>query len=1144
MENNNKQDNKQDNSLFALEQGLLGKNTSEQQSHQPSPKKRKRPRQEARAFDFDEGIQLQYNGDAYPTATPAARSFSKSNSFASELEDESLPFEVEGFEVDRDVTPVSKPVTPQRKTPVKSVEVQPVQATGKVTSKQKVQPVQATKVEPSPPQEGLSDAQEFAADLQAILNGEKTYDAEQKQVVSTSPPAKTEAKVAPTPHPHDIFDKGETAIPPQKQVEPEPVPMSRSHAVFDQMGKNMAHATDFDQGTVDLSLEQRFDELDRILDEESKSSSKIAELSNSQRSDQHKPYTNTFEYEEENLTHSLAKAQEFPGISTAMSARTDLQTKINDLLTNKLNYEDIVYILNCFCIKELNDRLKNMKIELDSGDELTGEDVKFFVKGGTSLGLLFDNKEITNKDAYPNRSDWDTQLIINPILDFEVWYQALEKIEEIINEILILGNMLFSLYPGMGDLIKKTLPDDIQQKGHKISHSSKADRKSAHMCEIFHPMQPLDISRRLFAAKEYEKWMRPQPKDYEQAQEFRAKPDTFESIYPVGTVDVNVDEYKNVNTDEYKNVNTDEYKNVNTDEYKNVNTDEYKNVNTDEYKNVNTDEYKKKPSWEEASKELITLITPIKNIQQSLPAKNPPMHLSLSTPDEISQNFKDLTKPKKSKKQNNPPQNINNQPPQPPKPPKQLASMQKTLTIAEFYLYRLVVRYKYVKPVPAQQALPAQPPVNQQKDPPEGSGTLRGELIDISIPRRDSYECLHHWEKFHALEKDSAWEIEEVTDTLSGQKLPILKFGYHLEEQILMIREILAGKANTPHKIAKRLKRGYYLALIGSQKDDQNNGQNNSDNKKNVLMTLLKKLNENFTESYINKQKNAAVETKINDCYKKISQRVQNNTIRDKEFAKKLTRLKWDELKKTKLTEAMLKDIFAQKDNPTKNNYPKPWPGTDDKVSEGMIDFWNIIAHYSVLAEDLETKIKANPMELDQGGKDRKEIKDFYNLFLPAFDDDGVGFKFYPHLTGRAASYYHLMDLKEVFKDNITNTLIVDSIDWKIVVPKGADISKLKDYLPSQYDEKMFVEVDNIRDPEYQIEYSFGIPVLNLKQHIKDVQAQAHSAEFLHSQRLKQELAMLQSALTIREYTPRVHKDMPPPMLRKLSTKRIDPQNE
>ncbi|MDH6083611.1 hypothetical protein [Umezakia ovalisporum] len=285
-----KNNNKRDNSLFALEQGLFGDKTSEKQSHQPTEKKKpKEPREEARAFDFDEAIEFQYDGDAFPTATPEVRSFSKSNSFASELEDESLPFEVEGFEVDKDVIPVSKPVTAKRETPVQreivedvtsQPKMQPVKATVVPSSEiplKSAHPVkQSTTVEPTPSKEELSDAQAFAADLQAILNGEKTYDSEQKQVVPTSsiaPPA----PAAPTPHPHDIFDKGQAAIPPQKPAEP--VQMSRSHGVFDQMGKNLAHATNFDQGTVDLALEMRFDEFDRVLDREENRSLAEAKVS-------------------------------------------------------------------------------------------------------------------------------------------------------------------------------------------------------------------------------------------------------------------------------------------------------------------------------------------------------------------------------------------------------------------------------------------------------------------------------------------------------------------------------------------------------------------------------------------------------------------------------------------------------------------------------------------------------------------------------------------------------------------------------------------------------------------------------------------------------------------------------------------------
>ena len=355
MENNNQRNN----SLFALEQRLLGKNSSPQKSQQPSASKRKHRHEEAQAFDWNESIELQYNSDAFdqgeaielsyssdafPTATPEAMSFSAPNSFASELEDESLPFEVEAFEVDEEVIPVTKQVTPQPETtleledeslpfeveafevdeevipvtkqvtpqpettsqpeitedsPPKPMEVQPVKATVVPPSEiplRSARPVkqpttvesisdqkelsdseafaadlqailnEQTTVEPISDQEELSDTKAFAADLQAILNGEKTYDSEQQQVISTSP---TTQPAPPTSYPHDIFDQGKTAnpTPPQQPAEPEPATMSRSHAVFDQMGKNMAHATDFDQGTLDMALEQTFDTFDQILAE-------------------------------------------------------------------------------------------------------------------------------------------------------------------------------------------------------------------------------------------------------------------------------------------------------------------------------------------------------------------------------------------------------------------------------------------------------------------------------------------------------------------------------------------------------------------------------------------------------------------------------------------------------------------------------------------------------------------------------------------------------------------------------------------------------------------------------------------------------------------------------------------------------------
>ncbi|MCU0524082.1 MAG: hypothetical protein MUF72_04585 [Elainella sp. Prado103] len=43
---------------------------------------------------------------------------------------------------------------------------------------------------------------------------------------------------------------------------------SNAHSVFDQLGKTLTYATAFDLGTLPLSLQQRFDEFDRRLDEQ------------------------------------------------------------------------------------------------------------------------------------------------------------------------------------------------------------------------------------------------------------------------------------------------------------------------------------------------------------------------------------------------------------------------------------------------------------------------------------------------------------------------------------------------------------------------------------------------------------------------------------------------------------------------------------------------------------------------------------------------------------------------------------------------------------------------------------------------------------------------------------------------------------
>jgi hypothetical protein len=99
------------------------------------------------------------------------------------------------------------------------------------------------------PSESLSDNEEFAADLSVILNEEKNDANKTPDII---PPL--------IPQPAKQFS----------QV--------KSHSIFDQIAENLAYANSFDLGT--LSLEQRFDEFDRILDQQKHSTAQATNTAN------------------------------------------------------------------------------------------------------------------------------------------------------------------------------------------------------------------------------------------------------------------------------------------------------------------------------------------------------------------------------------------------------------------------------------------------------------------------------------------------------------------------------------------------------------------------------------------------------------------------------------------------------------------------------------------------------------------------------------------------------------------------------------------------------------------------------------------------------------------------------------------------
>ena len=98
-----------------------------------------------------------------------------------------------------------------------------------------------------------SDTDTFAADIAAILRGEKIYEPAEPTPPTTAPPTQTQA----------TRQSQAQSLPAQPPAAPK---LPSAHDIFDQMGRSMSHATAFDLGT--FSLEQTFDEFDRLLDEQ------------------------------------------------------------------------------------------------------------------------------------------------------------------------------------------------------------------------------------------------------------------------------------------------------------------------------------------------------------------------------------------------------------------------------------------------------------------------------------------------------------------------------------------------------------------------------------------------------------------------------------------------------------------------------------------------------------------------------------------------------------------------------------------------------------------------------------------------------------------------------------------------------------
>ncbi|WDD98078.1 hypothetical protein [Thalassomonas actiniarum] len=129
-------------------------------------------------------------------------------------------------------------------------------------------------------------------------------------------------------------------------------------------------------------------------------------------------------------------------------------------------------------------------------------------------------------------------------------------------------------------------------------------------------------------------------------------------------------------------------------------------------------------------------------------------------------------------------------------------------SISKFILYRVVVRYKTYD-----FQVDGSPKLSAGKEYAFGPGQkmfdsrsiakFRGELLDISIPRRDSYEAIQQWVQVKTMPL-----LYKPGEGHNAVWVNVPDWRYQLNENVLLILEVFGNMSGSPHKFYKRVMRG------------------------------------------------------------------------------------------------------------------------------------------------------------------------------------------------------------------------------------------------------------------------------------------------------------------------------------------------
>ncbi|WP_281560258.1 OTU domain-containing protein [Thalassomonas sp. RHCl1] len=429
--------------------------------------------------------------------------------------------------------------------------------------------------------------------------------------------------------------------------------------------------------------------------------------------------------------------------------RTAFQREIDDTLTE--NFNNIPEV-RCFLLSKIAKLIKHL-------EESYGDDIRIFIKGGSSLNIM---KKVVS-DIDPTKwSDFDNQIIINPNLPVYRWYQILSEVHGYLKEEYM--PRFQQDWEAFLTCNRKEL-DDFQQKGLKLFKGKLIENKIFDYPTLKFTMSTPPAPEQEKSSKAPEKKQDNEPKaPLPKGQNSLQQESELQSVQQLVEPEVEVKPKKQ----EYI---------LNLALEKGIQSNIVFNSGMALLHPLN--HFDNAMMIPEISGSILKVLE-----QQGLHqdevfynAYFPPAPMAMDVNQTANEN------PYSS-------------------------SILINTSISKFLLYRVVVRYRtkdYHSDGTPKLLADGEYALGKEQKVIDSRSIVkfRGELLDISIPRRDSYETIQQWMQVKTMPL-----LYRPGEGHNALWVNVPDWRYQLNENVLLILEVFGNMSGSPHKFYKRVMRG------------------------------------------------------------------------------------------------------------------------------------------------------------------------------------------------------------------------------------------------------------------------------------------------------------------------------------------------